>query len=103
MKITYTKVIDCSAITAAECSDKCLVALGHSQTFKLKADTPDDVLHGSVSIVHNVPPLPHVIEIECYEQDKLPTIKLDGRRSTLKRPVVMPTENELKAKLDAMI
>ena len=55
MRISHDKVIDCSAITAEACSDRCLAALGHKADFALMADTPTSTVHGSVSIVHNGP------------------------------------------------
>jgi|TARA_R110000751_G_scaffold273048_1_gene373741 hypothetical protein len=107
MKTTHTKIINCSAITAEECSDNILAALGHGAAFKLKADTPDDTVHGSVCVTHHEHPTPHTIEIEVYEQDSFPSTlivrgKPEGRRSTLKRPEVMPTQTSLQEKLDAI-
>ena len=99
MKITHEKILDCTSITADACSDKCLEALGHSADFNLKSSSATDILHGSVSIIHNDDPLPHIFSIEVYEVDELPTAE---RQSTLKRPTVMPTQKGLKSKLDAM-
>ena len=98
MHVIHNKVIDCSAMTAAECSDQMLVELQHGTDFKLRADTPDDTVHGSVSIVHNTPPEPHEIIVEIYDEDDAPT---EGHRSTLKRPGSMPTEAAIRARLDA--
>ena len=107
MHITHEKVIDCSAITLVECSDLCLTALEHGPDFKLKADAPDDTLHGFVSIVHNVPPIPHEFIVEVYEVDEAPTAlmvhgRMEGRESTLKRPAVMPAEATLQTRLDTL-
>jgi len=107
MNTIIEKLIDCSAITAAECSDKILAALGHSVGFNLKAATPDDTVHGWVSITHNDAPLKHVVEIECYEADEAPTAvmvrgELVGRRSTLACCDPMPTEKALRDKIGAL-
>src|SRR3990167_3481123 len=37
---------------SAKCCDEILVALGHSPTFKLRADSPDDTVNGAVTIAH---------------------------------------------------
>ena len=105
MHVIHRKVIDCSAITAAACSDLHLAALLHGPAFKLKADTPDDTVHGSVTIAHNAPPEPHEIIVEIYEKDEAPTVRLvngrlAGRESTLKRPTPMPTARTIRARLD---
>lgn len=106
MHVVHTKIVDCLAMTAEECSDQCLVALGHGPGFKLRADTPDDVVHGAVTIAHNFPPEPHEISVDVYEQDDLPNTRLvhgrlEGRRSTLKRPAVMPTARAIRDRLNA--
>ena len=98
MKILHSRLIDCSGMTAAACSDLFLVALGHGINFKLRADLPTDVVHGSVTIAHNDPPVPHEIYVEIYDQDNLPT---RGRRSRLRRPDIMPSEGEIKSRLDS--
>ena len=94
----------------SECSDLCLDALQHGPNFKLKGDigvqpTDEDIRHGSVSIKHRMPPDAHEIIIEIYEQDELPDVRLvegvlAGRRTTLKRPTVMPTAGMLQTRLD---
>jgi hypothetical protein len=104
MHVIHNKVIDCSAMTAAECSDQMLVELQHGTDFKLRADTGTDTLHGSVTIVHNVPPEPHEITVEIYEVDDLPEVRMvhgviEGRSSTLKRPTIMPTQAEINQRL----
>ena len=99
MHVIHQKVIDCSVMTAAECSNICLAALQHGPNFKLKADASDDVLHGGISIVHNHPPEPHEITVEIYEEEDLP---LAGRLSTFQRPDPMPTEQTIINRLEAM-
>ena len=99
MKIIHEVMIDCTSMTGEACSDLCLAALGHGTDFNLKALASTDTLHGSVSIIHNDSPLPHIFSIEVYETDEAPTT---GRESTLKRPTVMPTEQGLKDKLETM-
>lgn len=69
---TFEQVIDCSGMTAAACSDNLLKALGHCETLKLKATHPGDIVHGSVSIVHNLPPLTHEVTVEIYGTDEEP-------------------------------
>lgn len=51
MKITHEICITNGA-NSAECCDAVLTALGHSSTFKLKADLPTDTVHGAVTIIH---------------------------------------------------
>ena len=99
MVITHEVMIDSSSMTYEQISDSCLEALGHSEDFKLKASSPTDTLHGSVSIIHNDLPLPHVVIVEVYEEDEAPT---DLRQSTLARPAVMPTEQDLINKLETL-
>ena len=107
MVITHEVMIDSSSMTYEQISDSCLEALGHSEDFKLKASSPTDTLHGSVSIIHNDLPLPHVVIVEVYEEDEAPTSLTShgittGRQSTLARPAVMPTEQDLINKLETL-
>jgi len=96
MHITHNVVIDCSAMGAADCSDRCSIGLGHSPDFKLMADTPDDVVNGSVTISHNHAPEPHEIMIVLYDEEELP----NGEHETTFRPAnPMPTEEELIQRL----
>ena len=107
MIVTHEIMIDCNSITDEACSDLCLSALGQSTDFNLKAELPTDTLHGSVSIIHNDLPLPHVVIVEVYEEDEAPTNLTShgittGRQSTLARPAVMPTEQDLINKLETL-
>jgi len=107
MHVVHNKIIDCSAMPASECSDRLLTALGHGVGFKLKADTPNDIVHGSVTIAHNLPPEAHEITVEIYEVDEAPTVlmvhgRMEGRESTLKRPAVIPTEQVIKDRINAI-
>jgi len=107
MKITHELLIDCSAMTAAECSDACLAALGHGPDFNLKASTPTDTCHGSVTIFHADAPNMHQITIECYDHHEEPTACMShgvmrGRESTLACCENMPTEQVLRGRLNAM-
>jgi len=104
MHITHELLIDCSSITATECSDKCLEALGHGVDFNLKASTATDTCHGSVSIDHGTP---HIITVECYEHDEAPTAVMShsvmaGRQSTLACCESMPTEQEIIDRLNTL-
>ena len=107
MIVTHKVRIDCTSMTGEECSDLCLTALGHGTDFKLKASSPTDTLHGSVSIIHNDSLLPHIFSIEVYETNEAPTAVTShgitmGRQSTLARPAVMPTEQDLINKLETL-
>ena len=107
MIVTHKVRIDCTSMTGEECSDLCLTALGHGTDFKLKASSPTDTLHGSVSIIHNDSLLPHIFSIEVYETNEAPTSVTShgitmGRQSTLARPAVMPTEQDLINKLETL-
>ena len=51
MKIQHEICITNGA-NSAECCNAVLTALGHSPTFKLKADSPTDTVHGAVTIIH---------------------------------------------------
>ena len=99
MIVTHEVMIDCTSMTGEECSDLCLTALGHDTGFNLKSSSRTDTLHGSVSIIHNDAPLPHIFTVEVYEEDEAPT---DLRQSTLARPAVMPTEQDLINKLETL-
>lgn len=79
-------------------SDLVLVALGHGPDFKLRADTPNDTVHGAVTITHFDDRL--VVEVEVYEQDEAPipgetVFDKPLRASTFKRPARMPTHDEV--------
>ena len=107
MITTHEVMVDCTNITADACSDLCLAALGHGSDFNLKASSRTDTLHGSVGIIHNDSPLPHIFSIEVYETDEAPTAVTShgitmGRQSTLERPSVMPTEQDLINKLETL-
>lgn len=104
MQVFHTLVIDCSMMTETECSDLCVEALGHGLGFRLKCDKPDDTVHGGVTILHCPPPTPHEFMVEVYEADAAPTARMErgrmvGRESTLKRPLVMPTEQAIRDRL----
>lgn len=102
MIVTHERVLNCSGITSQECLAKFLTKLGHGLGFKLRADVPTDEVHGSVSISHGVPPAPHVLVVEVYEED-MPPEKPDrpGKRlSSLKRPATFPSAQSIKDKLD---
>jgi len=82
--------------------------LGHGPYFKLRADHADDTVHGAVTIAHRLPPEAHEIYIEVYEVDESPATEIIhgevfGRRSTLKRPIIMPTEADIQNRLDQMV
>ena len=100
MQVIHTKLIDCSGITAAACYDLCLAALGHGLGFALRANLPDDVVHGYVTVAHNFPPRAHEIWVEIYDQDEAPN---GGHQSTLKRPTPFPTGAAIRGKLDAWV
>jgi hypothetical protein len=51
MKIQHEICIT-NGVNSVECCDAVLTALGHSPTFKLKADSPTDTVHGAVTIIH---------------------------------------------------
>lgn len=84
-------------LTDSTCSDWVLAKLGHSPTFKLKADNENDTVHGAVMIRHSVPPEQHLIRIEIYESDDSPK---QGRKSFLKKHVNPPTDDEIRDKLN---
>jgi hypothetical protein len=98
MQVIHERVIDCSSITPAECSDACLAALQHGADFALRADTSGSTVHGTVIIIHNYPPLAHEITVEVYESDESP---IAGRESTIRRPTVMPTDQTIRDRIDA--
>ena len=51
MKIRHEICIDNKG-DSAKCCDEILIALGHSPTFKYKADSPTDTVHGALTIAH---------------------------------------------------
>jgi hypothetical protein len=107
MQVIHEKLIDCTSMTPAECSDACLAALQHGSDFALKANAPTDTVHGTVSIVHNDPPEAHIITVNVYDADEAPTAQMvhgtmQGRQSTLKRPDPMPTEQVIKDRINAI-
>jgi hypothetical protein len=90
---TFDQVIDCSTITSTECSNRLLVALGHGADFKLRANNVNDVVHGSVSIVHNSPPEAHEITVEMYDADEEPC---EAHQTTFRCLEIMPSTSDLK-------
>jgi len=98
MITNHEKIIDCSAIQAEACSDSCLTALGHGADFALMAETEDATVHGNVMILHNLPPLAHEITVEIYGADESP---VEGRKTNIKRPTVMPTDQSIRDKISA--
>ena len=99
MIVFHEGLIDCSGITADECSDAILAILEHGPAFKLKADLPTDTVHGSITVDHRSPPDAHKIIVEVYESDEAP---VQGRETSLKRPGVMPTVSTLKTRLEKL-
>ena len=104
MIITIKQQIDCKDIEIGICSENILTALGHSETFRLKAEHPTDSVHGSVTVIHNDLPDEHIIAIELYEQTEQPTAatihgEIVGRQSTLQVCETMPTITEFKKRL----
>ena len=97
--VEYETVITCGAMTPAECTETVLAALGHGPSFKLKADTPTDTVHGSVTIFWKSPPEKSLIRVEVYEVADPPT---GGRKSTLARPLTMPKVKEITDNLEKM-
>ena len=51
MKIRHEVCIDNKG-DSAKCCDEILTALGHGPTFKYKADSPTDTVHGALTIAH---------------------------------------------------
>ena len=105
MHITHKLIVDCSNMTYADFADKCLVALGHSPDFKLKADLPTDTVHGSVSIIHYDGYCE--VTVECYHEHEEPTAvmsygTISGRESTLAVATNIPTEAELISRLETL-
>jgi hypothetical protein len=90
---TFEQVIDCSAIEPSACSDRLLVALGHGDDFKLRADSATDVVHGSVAIVHNSPPDPHEVTVDMYDADEGPCAE---HQTTFRCPDSMPSTADLQ-------
>jgi len=90
---TFQQVIDCSGIAAAECSDRLLDALGHCDDLKLKANHDADTVHGSVSVVHNSPPLAHEVTVAIYDADEDPN---ESHTTMLRCPEHIPGVVELK-------
>lgn len=97
--ILHSILRDCvgRGLTPAQCSDEILAKLGHGPTFKLKADTDTDAVHGAVMIRHSVPPEPHLIRIEFYLADSPPT---GSRRATLRAHPNLPPDAAIRALLD---
>jgi len=90
---TFNQVIDCSGVTAAECTDSLLDALGHSDDLKLKANHDSDIVHGSVSIVHNSPPVAHEVTVEIYDADEGPN---ENHATMVRCPEHIPGATELR-------
>jgi hypothetical protein len=90
---TFDHVIDCSGIDPSACSDSLLDALGHGDDLKLRADVENDVVHGSVTIIHNPPPIPHEVTVNLYDTDEEPG---EGHQTTFRCSDNMPSTSELK-------
>lgn len=97
----FQKVIDCKALTRAQCSDEVLTALGHNgTTMKLKADTPTDTVHGYVSIEWHQPPLSSTICVTHYDKDEASNGK---HQSTFKKHSTIPSAKTMQTGLDALV
>lgn len=141
MKIRHEVCIDNKG-DSAKCCDEILTALGHGPAFKLKADTPDDTVHGAVTITHCDPRSLGEDEIQFkdgrreiaskdnigawFEEQGHKLVKIVGntafgntiidlkitdtdeaptkfRKTTFKRPTMMPSAQECCDKIDAYI
>lgn len=87
--------MSCAGPTPADCSDAILVKLQHETAFKLRADTPTDTVHGSLTIVHGPT---HEFIVEIYDADESPN---SVHSSMFKRPATMPTEATIHTRLDS--
>jgi hypothetical protein len=93
MIVYHEGLVDCSGITADECSDSLLEALGHCDALKLKADHDADIVHGSVSIVHNSLPVAHEVTVVIYDADENPN---ENHSTLIRCPERIPNTAELK-------
>lgn len=50
MHVRHHICVDCDRASKFKVTDDVLVALGHGPDFKLRPDTPEDTVHGSVSV-----------------------------------------------------
>ena len=57
---------------------------------KLIANTPQDVVNGFVSIVHDSQ---HLVRVEIYTQNEKPN---NEHQTTFEKPITMPSENQIK-------
>jgi len=99
MHVELTQIIDCSGIGSGECTERALTALGNSPEFNLRARSEDATVHGSITIVHDSPPEPHLISVEIYEANVSAEPEDGGRKSTLARPTIFPTERQINDRL----
>jgi hypothetical protein len=95
MIVELKKIIDCLGIGSEECTKKALTALGDNAGFNLSAKSENDTVNGSVTIVHDAPPLHHLITVEIYEVFSRPDPNPGGRKSTLARPEVFPSKQTI--------
>lgn len=95
MRVTWAGMKDVSAQTAAETQASLLAALGHGAGFNLVAASEADPVHGSLSVFRQLPNAV-VVVLEVYEADD------NGpNHPPYKRPVIIPTESDVLAKLKA--
>ena len=91
MIYTFTKKIDCSKISYAECQQNIIKKLS-GLNLKLEAEKDTDTVHGSVTMLHEPRPQ-HIIKIELYDKDEEPTAE---HQSTLKKPSRFPSREEIE-------
>ena len=89
MLIKITKKKSCS--DSRKCSDNILNELEEEFSCKLMARTNNDIVNGSVSILHT--PNNHDIRIEFYDKNEEPNSE---HKTTLKKLGKIPTESEIK-------
>jgi len=99
MNVELKQIIDCSGIGSGVCTEIALNALGNSPEFNLTAKSEDDTVHGSITIVHDLPPELHLISVEIYEENLAAEPQDGGRKTSLARPAVFPTQQEIKDRL----
>ena len=95
MILELKRIIDCLGIGPEECTKHALTALGDNPAFNLSAKSEADTVHGSVTIVHNLPPEAHIIRIEVYGTDLAAELETGGRKSTIARPEVFPSKQTI--------
>ena len=86
-------------IHSTQCSLEIQEQLEAQLGVKLHADRRGDTVNGSLSILHQQPPLSHLIDVTLYEQDDPPS---ERHSAEFKASAVLPKQTDAEVVIDAL-